>query len=138
MANQKKITQSKFNAVKTLLKGGASVREIMEYMELSDNTIYMIKAAETLAEYENMIAEKYLAAKKARTESAAAKVGTAPAKEETKPVEVVKQVQQTVTIQATHYMMQEMQETNKLLKTISAKLAFIVDELCGTTGTKEG
>ena len=36
---------------------------------------------------------------------------------------------QTVTIQATHYMMQEMKKTNELLELISRKLAFIVDQL---------
>jgi len=34
-------------------------------------------------------------------------------------------------------MMQNLEETNSLLKLISNKLAFIVDELCGT-GEKEG
>lgn len=36
---------------------------------------------------------------------------------------------QTVTVQATHYMMQEMKKTNELLDLISRKLAFIVDSL---------
>ena len=36
---------------------------------------------------------------------------------------------QTVTIQATHYMMQEMKKTNELLELISRKLTFIVDQL---------
>ena len=36
---------------------------------------------------------------------------------------------QTVTIQATHYMMQEMKKTNELLELISRKMAFIVDQL---------
>ena len=36
---------------------------------------------------------------------------------------------QTVTIQATHYMMQEMKRTNELLELISRKMAYIVDQL---------
>ena len=36
---------------------------------------------------------------------------------------------QTVTIQATHYMMQEMKRTNELLELISRKLTFFVDQL---------
>ena len=36
---------------------------------------------------------------------------------------------QSVTIQATHYMMQEMKKTNELLELISRKLTFIVDQL---------
>ena len=139
MAYQKKVTQSKFNAVKTLLKGGATVREVMEYLELSDNTVYMIKQAETLVEYENMIAEKAFrdkqrAAIKAKEREQAAQPQAQP---QDKPVEVVKEVRQTVTVQATHFMMEEMRKTNELLTCISAKLAFIVDELCGTPQKKE-
>ena len=139
MAYQKKVTQSKFNAVKTLLKGGATVREVMEYLELSDNTVYMIKQAETLVEYENMIAEKALrdkqrAAIKAKEREQAAQPQAQP---QDKPVEVVKEVRQTVTVQATHFMMEEMRKTNELLTCISAKLAFIVDELCGVPQKKE-
>lgn len=139
MAYQKKVTQSKFNAVKTLLKGGATVREVMEFLELSDNTVYMIKQAETLVEYENMIAEKALrdkqrAAIKAKEREQAAQPQAQP---QDKPVEVVKEVRQTVTVQATHFMMEEMRKTNELLTCISAKLAFIVDELCGTPQKKE-
>lgn len=139
MAYQKKVTQSKFNAVKTLLKGGATVREVMEYLELSDNTVYMIKQAETLVEYENMIAEKALrdkqrAAIKAKEREQAAQPQAQP---QDKPVEVVKEVRQTVTVQATHFMMEEMRKTNELLTCISAKLAFIVDELCGLPQKKE-
>lgn len=139
MAYQKKVTQSKFNAVKTLLKGGATVREVMEYLELSDNTVYMIKQAETLVEYENMIAEKALrdkqrAAIKAKERKQAAQPQAQP---QDKPVEIVKEVRQTVTVQATHFMMEEMRKTNELLTCISAKLAFIVDELCGTPQKKE-
>lgn len=139
MAYQKKVTQSKFNAVKTLLKGGATVREVMEYLELSDNTVYLIKQAETLVEYENMIAEKALrdkqrAAIKAKEREQAAQPQAQP---QDKPVEVVKEVRQTVTVQATHFMMEEMRKTNELLTCISAKLAFIVDELCGVPQKKE-
>lgn len=148
MAYQKKVTQSKFNAVKTLLKGGATVREVMEYLELSDNTVYMIRSAETLAEYENMIAEKVLREKqraaKAKQEAAAkvaAEVGAMPAaklEQQTPSAPQVIEHRQTVTVQATWAMTQEMQKTNELLKLISNKLAFIVDELCGTPTKKEG
>lgn len=146
MAYQKKVTQSKFNAVKTLLKGGATVREVMEYLELSDNTVYMIKQAETLVEYENMIAEKALRDKqraaKAKQEAAqkvAAEVGTMPAAKLAQQTPAAPQVMNptVIRLEATHYMMEEMKRTNELLTCISAKLAFIVDELCGVPQKKE-
>ena len=44
--------------------------------------------------------------------------------------ETVKVVhEQSVTIQATHYMMEELRRTNELLTLISNKLAFVVDQL---------
>lgn len=133
MAYNKKVTKSVFNAVKTLLKGGASVKEVMEYMGLSDYTVYTIRAAETHEEYENILAEKRLAAKQAY--AAKKKPQTAPATpsaQQQAPVTQVVEHRQTVMVQATWAMTQEMQKTNELLKLISNKLAFIVDELCGT------
>lgn len=44
------------------------------------------------------------------------------------PTQVIEH-RQTVTVQATHYMMQEMKKTNELLDLISRKLTFIVDSL---------
>ena len=35
MAIYNKLTESKFKAIKLLLKSGASVKEVMEYMEIS-------------------------------------------------------------------------------------------------------
>ena len=44
------------------------------------------------------------------------------------PTQVIEH-RQTVTVQATHYMMQEMKRTNELLELISRKMAFIVESL---------
>lgn len=130
MANWNKLTEGQYKAIKTLLRGGATQKEAAEYMQVSASTVCDINQSETFEEYQNMKAEKYLASKQV----AAIK---AKEKADEKPQEVVKEVRQTVTIQATHYMMQKLEETNSLLKLISNKLAFIVDELCGTE-QKEG
>lgn len=111
MANYNKITQTKFDAVKMLQKGGASVKEISKYLDLSEGTVYYIRQAESLEEYQAIIESK-----------------RNPPKPQSEPP----QVRQTVTIQATHYMQEEMRKTNELLTLISNKLAYIVDELCGT------
>ena len=56
-------------------------------------------------------------------------------KEEKKDVQIVEH-RQSVTIVATQYMAEEMKKQTELLKLISNKLAFIVDELT-STGNKE-
>lgn len=135
MASWNKLTERQFNAIKTLLKGGASQAEASKYMEVSPNTVYFINKAENFAEYTQIQAERMLnrnqvAAMKAKQEAAkkvAAEVGAVPAAQ-------VVEHRQTVTVQATHYMMTEMQKTNELLTAISKKLAFIVQELTGKEG----
>jgi len=124
----KKIDQSKFKAIKILLNGGATIREAAEYMQVSSATISYIRNAETYEEYKNTIAAKSRANRKA-----------AQKPQETKPQTTATPVMNptVIRVEATHYMMEEMRKTNELLKTISAKLAFVVDELCGT-GKKEG
>lgn len=52
----------------------------------------------------------------------------APQPQSPQPTQVIEH-RQTVTVQATHYMMQEMKKTNELLDLISRKLTFIVDSL---------
>ena len=135
MANWNKLTEGQFKAIKTLLRGGASQKEAAEYMQVSPGTAFWVSKAETFEEYQHMNAERHLerkqvAAIKAKETEKTAAHGTPAAPQ------VVEQ-RQTITIQATHYMMQKLEETNSLLKLISNKLAFIVDELCGTW-KKEG
>lgn len=133
MANYNRITESKFKAVKTLLKGGASVREIMEYLQVSEPVVYGIKKVDTFEEYVNArtakaLEQKQVAAIKAKEKEKAA----TEAKPEPKPEPVSEakiKLPQTVIFQPTHYMMQEMQKTNELLTLISNKLSYIVDQL---------
>ena len=149
MANWNKLTARQFTAIKLLLKGGATQSEAASYMKVSANTVFWISKAETFEEYQTIKAENELkrkqavAAKKQAEEKAktaqatqVAQVAPTPA-EEPKPQtqEVVKEIRQTVTVQATHYMMQELQKTNELLKSISMKLGYIVEDLYGK---KEG
>jgi hypothetical protein len=138
MAIHNKVTESKFNAIKLLVKGGATNAEAAEYMQVSPHTIANIKAAETWEEYRSIIAARVLAEKQKRHAQAEKAEKAVPAADIVNKVnntpetpEKVQRVvhEQSVTIQATHYMMQEMQKTNELLKLISNKLAFIVDEL---------
>lgn len=134
MANWNKLTAGQFKAIKTLLKGGASQKEAAEYMQVSTATTNLVARAETFEEYLHNQAERQLT----RKQVAAIKVKeTEKEKAEEKPAPQVIEHRQTVTIQATHYMMQELQKMNETLSLISRKLAFIVDDLYGT-GKKEG
>lgn len=132
MANWNKLTAGQFKAIKTLLKGGASQKEAAEYMQVSTATTSMVARAETFEEYLHIQAERQMT----RKQVAAIKIKETEKAEE-KPAPQVIEHRQTVTIQATHYMMQELQKMNETLSLISRKLAFIVDDLCGT-GKKEG
>ena len=134
MANWNKLTERQFNAIKILLKGGATQKEAAEYMQVSPNTAYWVDKAENYEEYLQIQAERALKQKKVAAIKAQEKPQEKP---EEKPHDV-KEIRQTVTIQATHYMTEEMRKTNELLTLISRKLAFIVDELCGTGAKKEG
>lgn len=130
MANWDKMTESKFRAVKLLLNGGASVKEAAEYMQMSTATVYIIKNAENIDEY-NAIRTARDSKRKQAAAINAKKDEPKPAPE-TAPAPVKQVMNPTVIkVEATHYMMQELQKTNELLTAISAKLAFIVDELCG-------
>lgn len=121
MGKNNKVTAEKFNMVKTLNKGGASAAKISEYVDLSRNTIYNINKSETYEDYQKFVVER----KNRRVKESSPESSEETSGESTKVVEH----RQTITIQATYYMMQELQKTNKLLTEISAKLAFIVEQL---------
>ena len=125
------ITEATFKAVKIMLAGGASCVEIAQYLKLGETAVYRIKKAEDWDEYRNILAaiainkkEKCKAEKEPKPETI-----IIPKPPEVKQEQTVVEHRQTVTIQATHYMMEELKKQNELLAIISNKLAFIVDEL---------
>lgn len=116
-----KVTEQMFKAIKQLTAGGATIPECAGYFQLAHATISRIRAAETYEDYTQYAKKNAEAVEKRRKES------------EIKPEEPAKQyVNPTVVrVEATHYMMQELQRTNELLTGISAKLAQIVSDLYG-------
>ena len=141
MAKGAKVTENKFKAIKILLQSGAKYQEISETMEVSKVVIGIVKNAETYEEYKHkmyltsgayrkkMAAEaKAKEEEKIRAEKEAEQKTAEKEKAKGEGVSVVEH-RQTVTIQATHYMMEEMKKTNELLTAISSKLAFIVESL---------
>lgn len=143
-----KLTINNYKAAKILLRGGASNEEVEEFLGISHETVRRIKISENYEDYLQRAAElrayyakKNKNAKQKAVEEAVSKLPAGSVqklselKQEQPPadqpqVQIVEH-RQSVTIQATHYMMEEMKKTNELLKCISAKLAFIVDELTG-------
>lgn len=139
MSKKEHLTESKFNAIKILLKGGATIREAADYMQVGYSTVSRVKQAETWEEYLQQTAARTLAA---REHAAKKNANNAPqvapmAKPAEQPAATVQKVihEQSITIQATHYMMEEMRKVNATLECISRKLAAIVEDLYGT---KEG
>ena len=51
MAQGKKITKSIYNCIKTLLAGGATNKEISEYLMLAEETIRRVKKSENYEDY---------------------------------------------------------------------------------------
>ena len=128
MSRGPKITEKQFNAAKMLLQSGIDKNVVYNCLDLSKSVIDKIARSKDLNDYKRITNASYykkLEAEKAKKEQ------PAPAPQEKPAVQVVEH-RQNVTVQASHYMMTEMQKTNEFLKAISAKLAFIVDELCGT------
>jgi hypothetical protein len=142
MASYNKVTKEKYDVIKILLKGGATVQEAADFVKLSTITVYAVRNSETFEEYEQIAVAKKIERKK---RMAAMKAKEYEKKEEpkqevkpeVKPEEPKPANPTVVKIEATHYMMQEMQRTNELLKGISAKLAFIVEELTGVKTNAE-
>lgn len=96
----KHIKKELFDMVKSLTEKGGTISECQKFTGLAHATISRIRAAESYEAY-------------------------CEPKEQKKPI----LNPTTVKIEATHYMMTELQKTNELLTAISAKLAYIVDEL---------
>ena len=136
MNNTSKVTLNIYNAVKIMLKAGATNKEIAQYMGLSATTIGYIKASESYEEYKQIAYEssgrykkmmKAIKAKEAEEKKNEQTKEESPVKEETTP-QVVEH-RQTVTLVANHYMAEEMKKQTELLTLINNKLTLIAEDL---------
>lgn len=156
MAKYNKMTETKYNAIKLILQGGASYAEAAKYMQVSEATVGRVKSSESFEEYNSMMAAQTLAWKKqraaikAKEKAAAEKAAKAAEKPQDKPQEtpaavpqvppqimpaVPQEVKHTVQVQATRFMEEQMKKQTELLTIICNKLGVIIDDLYGT---KEG
>ena len=129
MGQARTIDERAFRAVKIMLDGGASYAEITEFLKVSSASIGRIRNCQTFEDFKKARQAEAFMAKKAAQEKETAKKQTEEVKveSETKVIH-----EQSITIQATHYMMQELKQTNEYLKLISTKLCAIIDDLYGT------
>lgn len=121
----KKVNETIFKAVKAMTAGGFSIDNIAEITQIAPATVSRIRKAVDLEDYHADIAQT---ARKNNEKKMAKRADNMP--HEPAGTQVMNPT--VIRVEATHYMMEEMRKTNELLTTISAKLAFIVDELCGT------
>lgn len=156
MAKYNKMTETKYNAIKLILEGGASYAEAAKYMQVSEATVGRVKSSESFEEYNAMMAAQTLAWKKqraairAKEKAAAEKAAKAAEKPQDKPQDtpaavpqvasqitpaVPQEVKHTVQVQATRFMEEQMKKQTELLTIICNKLGAIIDDLYGT---KEG
>lgn len=144
MNKQKKapnVDQKMFDCVKILLQSQTPRAEIEKYTGLGHTAIYRISISETFTDYKNLLAAIALEIrqKKEKKKAAEQKPEPQPEPEKTEPEKPEPQViehRQNVTVQTTYYVSQKLDAMTELLKTISAKLACIIDDLYGT-GKKE-
>ena len=122
----KKVNEKIFNAVKAMTASGTSIEDIAEVAQIAPATVSRIRKALDLEDYLDTLARQ---STKNYERAKAQRADNAPKEE---PQEIVKEVRHSVTVQASHYMEEQQRKTNELLTAISAKLAFIVEELCGT------
>lgn len=129
--NMATLKLTKYNAIRALLESGAQVEEIAKMIEVAPSTVLIVKKEKSFNDCINALnANMYLAraAKKAKKEK----------KEQEQQQQILQREAEkpSVTLLANHYLMEEMRKQTELLKTISAKLAFIVDELTGKESNK--
>ena len=132
-----KIDENMFWTVKTLTKGGATIPEIADFLKISTSTVSRIRASESLQEYKNQLAAialeiKAKNAQKAAMKAAAKEIVTAtvsaPEKAPEKPEKPEKQ-DRTQYNYVNNRVLEELKAQNELLKLISNKLCFIVEQL---------
>ena len=140
------MTEGKFKAIKVLLKSGATQQEVADTFEVSINVVRCCKNSETFEEYRHkmyvMYSSSYRRKKNAELKkqeeervAAEAKAAEEAKKQEAEKPEPVREKAAVPQMMASSYqvnrMIELMQQQHELLKFISNKLAFIVEELTG-------
>lgn len=126
----KNISMTKYNAIRMLIDSGASMDEITEMMRIAKSTVMAAQKAKNYRDFIDTVNSNTfiaIASQKKKKEQNEQNEQQILQREAEKP---------SVTLLANHYLMEEIRKQTELLKTISAKLAFIVDELTGKESNK--
>ena len=148
---RKMITKETFWAVKTLLKGGASLKETAEFFKLCYGTVSKINIAETFEEYRINGADKkriaYLKSKAEKAASAPVSVvdevvpipeppkAPEPTEKHGKPMYMPYATQKEIMdrLREQNHLLREqnelLKEQTEAYKTLSAKMVFIIEQL---------
>ena len=114
------ITEKLFWAIKTLYAGGASTKEASEYFGVSEATLRLVNKSESLEEYRNMQCAIH-----AKYRKLAPSKPVQPAPE--KPANKVDMPYMPYSVQ--REITEQLKAQTELLKLISAKLVYIVEQL---------
>lgn len=109
--NGNPVTKEEFDKIKTLLTSGVPLKMVQDLFKRGGFTISIINNSDDFAAYQT------------RRKACNTKKSEKPQKVAAEPTP------QTVTVVAERFLMEEVKKQTELLTTISAKLAFIVDEL---------
>ena len=129
-----------FHCVKILLNAKSTQKEIADHLNISETTVKRIKQSESWEDYKNILAAINLSQKERNQKKKEAALKAEEKKPEPKPEQKpepepqVVEHRQSVTVQTTHFTTQKLDEIINLLKTMSAKVACIIDDLYGTKG----
>lgn len=119
------LTNAQFLTIKTLQEAGSTKQEIAKYLKMTTAKVSVAYRSDNYDDYKNECAVIALRSKERKTEQE-----NRNRQEENKnnAVQVVEH-RQTVEIQATHYLTQELREMKTLLKQLNVKIAYIVEDL---------
>ena len=149
----KNIDKKMFDCIKILLDGKASYTEIQDFTNVGRTTVSRIAHSESWEDYEQQmaamraawhcrVAEKkaaeQAAADRAREEKEKAAKAAAEAVKALVPAAPLLQQTKADPVYGANRICELLTHQNELLKVISNKLAFIVDELTGVTPPKGG
>lgn len=128
-----KVTQNVFNCIKTMLESDAPKAEIAKYLKLNYVTVERVAKAETLEDYRNAVAleKRERDAKKKATRRAVVPSVVPPSTtvDATLPTVAPGKVQMPTQLAVPWEVRKMIAEQNELLKGISAKLAYLVEQL---------
>ena len=123
MPAKRKIDIKTFKAVKTMLSGGATIEETSDFLGVSSATISRIRQSETYEEYRQIIAAMWVKQKAQEQQESKPTAEPAPVPA---PVPTPTSLNQGY---LNNRIYELLKEQNEMLKLISNKMAFIVEQL---------